>query len=75
VLTARGSGGRPGIDPEVYFKMLVVGFFENIESERGIAARCADSVSIRAYLRYELTETLPDHSTFTAIRQRLLAWM
>jgi transposase len=67
----RSKGGQPGIDPEVYFKMLMVGFFENIPSERGIAARCADSLAIRAFLHYELTERLPDHSTFTVIRQRL----
>jgi transposase/uncharacterized protein CbrC (UPF0167 family) len=65
------KGGKPGIDPEVYFKMLMVGFFENIPSERGIAARCADSLAIRAFLRYELTERVPDHSSFTVIRQRL----
>jgi transposase len=65
------KGGRPGIDPEVYFKMLMVGFFENLASERAIAARCADSLSIRAFLHYELTEKTPDHSSFTVIRQRL----
>lgn len=65
------KGGRPGIDPEVYFKMLMVGFFENLASERAIAARCADSLSIRAFLHYELTEQTPDHSSFTVIRQRL----
>lgn len=65
------KGGQPGIDPEVYFKMLMVGFFENIESERAIAARCADSLSIRAFLHYALTESTPDHSSFTVIRQRL----
>jgi transposase len=64
-------GGRPGIDPEVYFKMLMVGFFENLPSERGIAARCADSLSIRAFLRYGLDESTPHHSSFTIIRQRL----
>ena len=69
-MTAR-QGGRPGIDPEVYFKMLIVGFFENLASERAIAARCADSLSIRAFLHYELTEKTPDHSSFTVIRQRL----
>src|SRR5437773_4947868 len=41
------KGGQPGIDPEVYFKMLMVGFFENLTSERAIAARCVDSLSIR----------------------------
>ena len=42
-------GGRPGIDPVVYFKMLMVGFFENLRSERAIAARCEDSLSVRAF--------------------------
>src|SRR5258705_11939187 len=45
-------GGRPGIDPVVYFKMLMVGFFENLRSERAIAARCEDSLSVRAFLGY-----------------------
>jgi transposase len=63
--------GRPGIDPVVYFKMLMVGFFEDIASERGIAERCSDSISIRAFLGYDLTETTPDHSTLSVIRQRL----
>lgn len=65
------KGGHPGIDPEVYFKMLMVGFFENLASERAIAARCADSLSIRAFLHYALTEATPHHSSFTVIRQRL----
>jgi transposase len=65
------KGGRPGIDPEVYFKMLIIGFFENIASERGIASRCADSLSIREFLHYSLTEATPEHSSFTVIRQRL----
>lgn len=65
------KGGRPGIDPAVYFKMLLVGFFEGIASERGIAARCADSLSIRQFLGYDLWEATPDHSSFTVIRKRL----
>jgi transposase len=65
------KGGAPGIDPVVAFKMWFVGFFENIASERGIAARCADSLAIRAFLRYELTEPLPHHSSLSVIRQRL----
>ncbi|MBC8143961.1 MAG: transposase [bacterium] len=65
------KGGYPGIDPAVYFKMMIVGFFENIPSERGIAARCADSLSIRQFLHYELTEPTPHHSSFTVIRKRL----
>jgi transposase len=64
-------GGRPGIDPVVYLKMLMVGFFENLPSERAIAARCADSLSIRGFLGYPLTEDTPDHSSLSVIRQRL----
>ena len=64
-------GGRPGIDPVVYLKMLTVGFFEDLPSERAIASRCADSLSIRGYLGYSLTEATPDHSTLSVIRERL----
>ena len=63
--------GRPGIDPVVYFKMLMVGFFEDRGSERGIAERGSASLSIRAVLGYALTETTPDHSTLSIIRERL----
>ncbi len=63
--------GRPGIDPVVYFKMLMVGFFEDIASERGIAERCNDSIASRAFLGYDLTQTTPDHSSLSVIRQRL----
>ena len=67
-----GNGrGRPGIDPVVYFKMLMVGFFENLPSERGIAERCQDSISLRAFLGYDLTGNTPDHSTLSVIRSRL----
>jgi transposase len=69
--TDRTVGGRPGIDPAVYFKMVLIGFFENIASERGIAARCADSLSIRQFLHYDLTEETPHHSSLCRIRQRL----
>ena len=62
---------RPGIDPVVYFKMLMVGFFENISSERAIAERCQDSISIRSFLGYDLTQNTPDHSTLSVIRSRL----
>lgn len=65
------KGGRPGIDPVVYFKMLMIGFFEGLESERAIAARCADSLSLRGFLGYGLAEATPDHSSMTIIRQRL----
>jgi transposase len=64
-------GGRPGIDPAVYFKMLVIGFFENLPSERAIANRCADSLSLRSFLGYGLDEDTPDHSSLSVIRKRL----
>ena len=64
-------GGRPGIDPAVYFKMLIIGFFENLPSERSIASRCADSLSLRAFLGYQLDQDTPDHSSLSVIRNRL----
>src|SRR5512140_392695 len=67
----RPNVGRRGIDPVVYLKMIMVGFFEDLPSERAIAARCADSMSILVFLKYELHETTPEHSSFTVIRQRL----
>ena len=67
----QSGAGRPGIDPVVYLKMIMVGFFEDLPSERAIAARCADSFSIRGFLKYELHEKTPEHSSFTVIRQRL----
>jgi transposase len=68
-----GAKGRPPIDPVVYFKMLMVGFLENLPSERAIASRCGDSMMIRRFLGYELDEETPHHSSFTVIRQRLSA--
>lgn len=65
------SLGRPSIPPGVYFRMLLIGFFEGIDSERGIAWRCADSMSLHEFLGYEATESTPDHSTLSVIRQRL----
>jgi transposase len=65
------KGGRPGIDPVVYLKMIMVGFFENLPSERAIASRCEDSLSIRAFLGYGVTEATPDHSSLSVIRDRL----
>jgi transposase len=66
-----GDKGRPPIDPVVYFKMLMVGFLEDLPSERAIAARCGDSLMVRRFLGYDLSEATPDHSSFTVIRQRL----
>lgn len=63
--------GRPGIAPGTYFRMLFVGYFEGIDSQRGIAWRCADSRSLNAFLRMRPGEATPDHSSLTRIRQRL----
>ena len=63
--------GRPGIAPGVYFRMLLVGYFEGIDSERGIAWRCADSLALRTFLGYSLTERTPEHSSLSVIRNRI----
>src|SRR3954463_371941 len=61
--------GRPSIPPGRYFRMLFVGQFEGLESEREIAWRCADSLSLHRFLR--LGERVPDHSTLSVTRSRL----
>jgi transposase len=63
--------GRPGIPPGIYFRMLFVGYFEGIDSQRGIAWRCSDSFSLRAFLGYEPKEKTPDHSSLSRVRGRL----
>ncbi len=63
--------GRPSIPPGVYFRMLLIGYFEGIDSERGIAWRCADSLSLREFLGYALDEKTPDHSSLSVIRGRM----
>jgi transposase len=63
--------GRPSIAPGVYFRMLLVGYFEGIDSQRGIAWRCADSLGLRQFLGLALDEPSPDHSTLTNTRKRL----
>jgi transposase len=63
--------GRPGIPPGVYFRMLLIGYFEGIDSERGIAWRVADSLSLRHFLGYDLQQETPDHSSLSRIRWRL----
>jgi len=67
---ARGVG-RPSIPPGVDFRMLLVGYFEGIDSQQGIAWRCSESLSLRQFLGIALTERTPDHSSMTKIRQRL----
>ena len=63
--------GQPSIPPGVYFRMLLVGYFEGIDSQRGIAWRCADSLSLRQFLGIPLGKNTPDHSTLTNTRKRL----
>ena len=61
--------GRPSLAPGRYFRLLLLGFFEEIESERGIAWRAADSLSVRAFLGLDLDEASPDHSTISRTRR------
>lgn len=63
--------GRESIPPGIYFRMLLVGYFEGIASQRGIAWRCCDSLSLRDFLGVPLHEATPDHSSLTKIRDRL----
>jgi transposase len=63
--------GQPSIPPGVYFRMLLVGYFEGIESQRGIAWRCADSLSLRQFLGIPLDEGTPDPKTLSNTRRRL----
>ena len=63
--------GRPSVPPGVYFRMLFVGYFEGLGSQRGIAWRCADSLALRQFLGIPLAEPTPDHSTLTNTRKRL----
>jgi transposase len=63
--------GRPSVPPGRYFRMLFVGQFEGLASEREIAWRCADSLSLHRFLRLAEGETVPDHSTLSVTRQRL----
>ena len=64
-----GEVGRPGLSPGIYFRLLMVGYFEGIDSERGIAWRASDSLSIRSFVRIALDENVPDHSTISRTRR------
>src|SRR5690348_16968668 len=64
------QGGRPSIDPVVFFKLQLVMFFEDIRSERLLMQLVADKLSVRWYVGYNLDEPLPDHSSLTRIRER-----
>ena len=61
--------GRPSLAPGVYFRMLLTGYFEGLDSERGIAWRCADSLALRSFLGYTLEERPADHSTVSRTRR------
>ena len=69
----KGPYGRPSLSPGGYFRLLLIGYFEGLDSERGIAWRVADSLSLRKFLGYGLDETTPDHSTVS--RTRRLFWV
>jgi transposase len=66
------SNGRPSLSPGTYFRLMLIGYFEGIDSERGIAWRAADSLGLRQFLRIGLDEDTPDHSTISRTR-RLIA--
>src|SRR5579864_7495704 len=63
--------GRPSIPPGVYFRMIFVGYFEGIASQRGIAWRCSDSRSLAEFLGVPVMEATPDHSTLSRAHERL----
>jgi transposase len=63
--------GRPSIPPGVYFRMLLLGYFEKLDSEREIAWRCADSLALRAFLGYRVDQGTPDHSSLSRTRNRI----
>jgi transposase len=61
--------GRPSLPPGIYFRLLLIGYFEGIDSERGIAWRAADSLTLRDFLGIALIEAPPDHSTISRTRR------
>jgi transposase len=63
------GNGRPSLPPGTYFRLLLIGYFEGIDSERGIAWRVADSLGLRQFLRIGLDENTPDHSTISRTRR------
>ena len=65
------SRGRRSIPPGRYFRMLLVCYFEGIDSERGIEWRCVDSLSLREFLLLDHADNVPDHSTLLRMRSRL----
>lgn len=75
--------GRPSLAPGLYFRIMMIGFFEGIDSERGIAWRLADSLALREFLSIGLNESTPDHVTISRTRrligaethQRIFGWV
>ena len=63
------KNGRPSLTPGTYFRSLLIGYFEGIDSERGIAWRAADSLGLRQFLQIGLDEKTPDHSTISRTRR------
>jgi transposase len=61
--------GRPSLAPAVYFRLMMIGYFEGIDSERGIAWRASDSLGLRRFLGYSLTDKTPDHTTISRNRR------
>ena len=61
--------GRPSLAPGKYFRLLLIGYFEGIDSERGIAWRCSDSLSLRSFVGYRLDELSTEHSTISRTRR------
>jgi transposase len=61
--------GRPSLTPGRYFRLLLIGYFEGLDGERGIAWRAADSLALRHFLEFELSEAPPDHSTISRTRR------
>jgi transposase len=64
-----GKGGRPGLAPGIYFRCLLVGYFEGIDSERGIDWRCGDSHALKLFLGLAIDQPSPDHSTISRTRR------
>jgi len=65
------KNGRPSLTPGTYFRLLMIGYFEGLDSERGIAWRVADSLGLRQFLQVGLDEATPDHSTISRTRRLL----
>jgi len=66
-----GKTGNPSLDPVVFFKIQIIGYFENIISDRELARRISDSLSFRLFLRYDIDEPTPWHSTISRTRARI----